>query len=160
MPPWPIISTISRFGKAGASCSSENWSRHFGQTPPNSRSVSSAAGALQRGQFIVVHLRRYLRKRRTDVSRKRGEKFADFRIDPLGAIDRREDLPAETLAEPGAEAEEAVLPVGDAQVGPRLSAQQREVVRRHLQPELGHGPGEDFLRPAAPERLLGRGGRV
>ena len=39
-------------GKAGASFSSAKWSRHLGQTPPNSRSVSSDAGLLQRGQFI------------------------------------------------------------------------------------------------------------
>src|SRR6187549_2862225 len=128
MPPWPTISTISRLGKAGASCSSENCSRHFGQTPPNSRSVSSLAGPLQRGQFIVVFLRRYLRERRSEVSGKSGEQFADFRVDVLGAVDRRQDLLAQALAETGPEAEQAVLPVGDAQVGARLAAQQGDVL--------------------------------
>src|SRR5947207_1751116 len=130
MPPWPIISTISRLGKAGASFSSENWSRHFGQTPPNSRSVSSLAGLLQRGQVIVVLLRRYLRERRTEVSGKSGEKFADLGVDVLGAVDRRQDLLTQAFAEAGPETEQPVLPVGDAQVRPRLAAEQREVVGR------------------------------
>src|SRR6185503_379061 len=56
--------------------------------------------------------------------------------------------------------EEAVLPVGDAQVRPRLAAEQGQIVGRDLEPQPRHRPREDFARPAAAERLVRRRRRV